>query len=203
MTKPRILFTGFEPFGGADYNPSWPVANAAATASGCASRLLPVTHSAVKELGELRPASLLVVAVGLSRASSSVAIETVAHRDGGGVPDNAGVSLTRVDTQRGPPLLRVGTLATQLVSSLAARTELDVFESEDAGRYICNALLYHLLEARGTGGPLAIFVHVPELGPDAARALGVALGEATQEALSQGRSSNPPRPSMPDRGSGC
>ncbi len=178
MTTPAIIFTGFEPFGGATYNPSWTVAEAAASATRATARLLPVTHAAVKEFARTRPASLAVIAVGRSGESAGVAIETTAYRDGGGVPDNDGVSRKRVDTRLGPPKLLVGALAKDLTSTLDERTPHNVFESEDAGRYICNALLYHLLEERGGGGPLAVFVHVPFMEPDAATELGVALGHA-------------------------
>jgi pyroglutamyl-peptidase len=38
--------------------------------------------------------------------------------------------------------------------------------SQDAGRYVCNALFWRALEASRRGGPMLIaFVHVPRLRP--------------------------------------
>ena len=183
IKKPSILFTGFEPFGGDSYNPSWAVAEAAAAQYGSRAVLLPVTYAGVREFALTRPANIAVVSFGLRANSPAVAIESVGSRIAGKAPDNDGVVVNGVLTQSGPPQLEVGPLALALSAALRAGCEYEIEDSNDAGGYVCNALLYHLLLARGTGGPLGAFIHVPNLEEAAATALGTAIGSAIAEVM--------------------
>jgi len=94
-----ILLTGFEPFGGESFNPSWPAvqqAAAALTAAGLPATAvkLPVVFGAAADA--LRRALAagnidLVLAVGQAVGRAVVSLERVAiNIDDARIPDNAG-----------------------------------------------------------------------------------------------------------------
>lgn len=184
--KPPIIITGFEPFGADPTNPSWAVARAAARVSRARPVLLPVTYAKVEEFARSRPASVAVFAVGLRAMSPAVAVEHVGSRIAGRNPDNGGVVVDGPLIAGAPDAYRVGVVAEELSSALRATCELEVEDSTDAGGYVCNALLYHLLHARARGGPLGAFIHVPKLDNEPAQLLGQQLGNAINRLFPHG-----------------
>lgn len=183
--SPRVLLTGFEPFGGAPVNPSWQAVAAVAARAGrrggaegttaeitVVAERLPVVFGGLRE----RLAGLLrahrpdvVIAVGLAAGRERLTVEERAvNLTDARIPDGAGQQprgvLLRAD---GPAELR-STLGPAALLPAARAAGLDVAASGDAGRYVCNATLYHLLDlaAQLRPAPLVGFVHVPATGPD-------------------------------------
>lgn len=176
-----MLFTGFGPFGDHDRNASWDVARAARDAygPGADAQVVEVTYAEAARVGGQRLARRLVVAMGIA-PYPEVRVECVGRNRAEGEPD---VSGTRLST----PLDPAGPLARGLAAGLdgfadllAAACPIPVVRSEDAGSYVCNALLYHLLRTTDFGGPPAVFVHVPQVDAAAASEIGRAVALAAR-----------------------
>jgi len=174
-----VLLTGFEPFGGWPRNPS---ADAALTAAArlrgrgalALARVLPVELARAPDLlrslvAEHRPRA--VVCAGLHGRATVVRVERRAANEARfAIPDNAGRCAD------GEPLeLGAGDRAVEvdgLVACLAAGG-VPATGSDDAGRYLCNAVFFAAL---GLGLPAA-FLHLPPppgLRPDGATEHGAA-----------------------------
>jgi pyroglutamyl-peptidase len=110
-----------------------------------------------------------VIAVGQATGRARVDVELVAHNalDYKGEADNAGhVAAGEPLVADGPERLVVP-LDLEPVCDALAGGDLPIGVSRDAGRHLCNALLYELLH-RHPSLP-AFFVHVPLLPEQAAR----------------------------------
>lgn len=181
-----ILLTGFEPFGGADMNPSWEAVRLVPDCIGgyAIHRLcLPVEYGRAasilrEEIARLRPE--IVVSVGVANGRKAVCPELVAvNYRFASIPDNAGVS------HKGDPIAPGGSAAYMTTlpvhDMIASMTEsgIPAHLSLSAGAYICNDVYYVLLSAEAEFGHRGLFVHVP--GTDAvtvedmARALTICL----------------------------
>lgn len=159
-------------------NPSWAVAQAAAEVSRARPVLLPVTYAAVQEFAYSRPASVAVFSIGLRGDSPAVAVEHVGAQRAGLHADNDGIVIDGPLVTGTPSSYRVGVVAEELSTALRNTCDIEVEDSTNAGDYVCNALLYHLLHVRGRGGPLGSFIHVPKLDEEPARLLGTQIGRA-------------------------
>jgi pyrrolidone-carboxylate peptidase len=130
-------------------------------------RILPVAYDGhalrLKHLmDEVEPA--LVVGFGLDTAASGIKLETVAVNEADfDIPDNDGALLrnTRLDPKA--PARRMATYAADDISLALSAARIRAYTSTDAGRYLCNATLFHLLGlcAAKPQRPLCGFVHVP------------------------------------------
>lgn len=191
-----IIFTGFEPFGGHSYNPSWTAAQAAARAASHAlieatALLLPVTFEQARcspaallaEIPPTRPA--LLVHLGLAADRRAVCLERYAHNTRGPTADNAGLgSAARApyDTLEAEgPCARETLLPLDHLIALMGASEAEV--TRDPGAYVCNATYYAALGAvdarrAADGAADALFVHVPMLSEQDAARCGAALGAA-------------------------
>lgn len=100
---------------------------------------------------------------GVSQQARGFVIETRGRNACRPSPDAAGRSppRPRIDAE-GPTERPVNLPVARIVERLAA-LELPVATSDDAGGYLCNAVLYHslALAETGTGAALTGFVHVP------------------------------------------
>lgn len=155
----RILFTGFEPFGGEAVNPSWEAVRALPDA--VLKRVLPVEYEKSGEtlralIGELGPD--LVVCVGQAGGRSAVSIECCAlNRDHSEHPDSAGdIRLYRPIDPDGPAARFTELPVAQLVAAVRA-AGVPCAPSFHAGTYVCNHVYYRLLSLPVPG----LFVHVP------------------------------------------
>lgn len=186
MSKMRIVWTGFEPFGEHSYNPSWDVARAAdgACGEGVSSRAerLAVEFEAVEHwAGERFPSGerLLLVGFGLAEMRSMICLEGRARNVVGTRADEAGATVQGRDrlAASGPDEIRPALELEELRNSLAERLaetrtpfpEVEI--SDDAGTFVCNALYYQALKSC-SGEDDALFVHVPPLAPQQAGLLG-------------------------------
>lgn len=168
---PRLLLTGFAPFGGDAFNPSGALAQAlhgSWLGGGVLVQglTLPVSGpTAWRRLSAAlrRDRPRWVVALGVS-GRAELSIETTAwNEEDYRIPDNAGLQPQGQRLlERGPPHLRSG-LVSLLPEAVAAA--LPVRHSADPGRFVCNHLYYRLLHLTRRPGhsahQRAIFLHVP------------------------------------------
>ena len=175
INKKRILVTAFEPFGGEKINPTERILEQLPEEiGGCRIHklLLPVEfirgrEVAFAEYEKLRPSA--VIMLGQYGGADAIRVETAAVNlmhalapDGTPRPDNAGFAPVN------EPLIKDG--ADRLYSTFPAEEIVQAVTaagvkcvlSHDAGRYVCNALLYGML-AHNHGAVPTGFLHVPYL----------------------------------------
>ena len=181
-----ILLTGFEPFGGAETNPSWEAVSQVSDRIGghIVHRLrLPVEYGRAasllrEEIARLRPE--IVISVGVANGRKAVTPELVAiNYRFASIPDNAGVS------HQGDPIVPDGPAACMTTlpvhDMIAAINEAGIpaHLSLSAGAYVCNDVYYALLSCEKEFGHKGLFVHVPGTEAvsveDMARALEICL----------------------------
>lgn len=185
----RLLLTGYEPFGGEPVNPSAQLVEALEAAppepDGFELRavVLPAARDALggllqEALDAWRPDAL--IAVGQATGRARVEVELVARNllDYKGEADNSGhVAAGEPVVPGGPDELRVPLDVEPICLALAAEN-LPIRVSRDAGRHLCNALLYELLHHHASLP--ALFVHVPLL-PEQAERRGLAEASLSAE----------------------
>lgn len=167
-----VLVTGFEPFDGAEVNPSQEIARnlngTVITGHTVVGALLPcVFGAALPELQRLlrmhRPT--LVIGVGQAGGRAAITPERVAiNVDDARIPDNAGAQPVDRPVVRGGPAAYFSTLPVKaIVASLrAAGVPSEV--SQTAGTFVCNHVFYGLMHAlRRRKGVRGGFIHVPFL----------------------------------------
>lgn len=165
----RILLTGFEPFDGAASNSSWDAVELVAERwSGDAEltiECLPVTFagagSAITELIE-RHKPDLVICVGLANGRAAVTPERIAiNVEDARIPDNDGDQpADRAIEPHGPAAYWSG-LQVTAISAAIAEAGIPSAVSDSAGTYVCNSLMYRLMDAVAGTPTTAGFIHVP------------------------------------------
>jgi pyroglutamyl-peptidase len=184
-----ILVTGFEPFGQLQVNPSALIVEhlARTSAQGTVCEVLDTEFvAAERRIRELirRHQPETVVCLGVAASASEIRLERqAANLDDARLPDNAGYQ------PAGTPIVADGspTLSATLPLDrmLAAVSELGIraVVSDDAGRYVCNHVMYAALDeiARAGLSTRCGFIHVPlctgignQDDPDAAPTLALA-----------------------------
>ena len=172
-SRSTILLTGFGPFPGVPVNASGPLAEAIARRAATRFRsrrivtaVLPTEwQAAPRRLAELyrKETPALVLHFGVSGRARDLVIETRAHNRCGPSPDANGVRpKTTCIAGNGPARLDVGLPVESIVDRLHAMG-IPASRSNDAGSYLCNAVLYHSLRlASAMDAPAAVgFVHIP------------------------------------------
>ena len=172
---PRVLLTGFDPFGGATVNPSWEAVRSlhGRTVAGhriVGAQLPTVFGSSVQALRELlrghRPA--LVLCTGQAGGRPGLSLERVAiNVNDARIADNRGVQ--PIDTPvvgDGPAAYFTSLPIKAMLKALeAASIRADV--SQTAGTFVCNHVFYGLMHELATEPALAGvrggLVHVPWL----------------------------------------
>ena len=167
-----VLLTGFAGYGGRSLNPAEEVAKAlaGATVAGEAveSRLLPVDYRELRPrieaaVAEVRPRAVL--SLGLWPGEPVVRLERVAVNCADfEIADNKGL-LTREAVQEGGPAARLSTLPLRAVQQRLLDAGIPCRLSGSAGTFLCNALMYHTLDACAgrEPAPPAGFLHLPYL----------------------------------------
>ncbi len=179
MTKPpRILLTGFTPFGNEDINPSW---EAVRELDGkhigghlVVSRLLSTAFAdSQRELSlmvdEVRPAILL--GVGQAGGRSRLSLERVAiNVQDARIPDNAGEQPIDEAVVAGGPAAYFSTLPVKAMLKALLAQGLPAELSNTAGTFVCNHVAYLMLHLAAAHRDLrAGFIHIPYLPSQAAR----------------------------------
>lgn len=179
MSKtPRILLTGFTPFGNEDINPSW---EAVRELHGrhigghqVVARLLStVFDESRRELeqavGEVDPAIML--GVGQAGGRNRLSIERVAiNVQDARLPDNAGAQPIDEAVIAGAPAAYFSSLPIKAMLAALLAEGLPAEISNTAGTYVCNHVAYLMLHlAAQHPGVRAGFIHIPYLPMQAAR----------------------------------
>lgn len=164
----RILFSGFEPFGGMADNPSWEAVRRLPArlreAEICRMRLPVVFGQAgealLAEARRLRPAFIIMAGVAQGRQAVTPEKLAINYQDAR-IPDNAGQSpkAQQIDPA-GPDGIMTRLPVEAMVDTLAA-AGLPGKLSLSAGAYVCNDLYYRVLRQEVTLGYRCVFIHVP------------------------------------------
>lgn len=180
-----ILLTGFEPFGGGGFNPSWPAVQQAADSlrgTGLTVRavLLPVEFGvsaavladAITDANESAgPGGLqLVLAVGQAGGTAALSLERIAiNMDDARIPDNAGRSPVDEPVIEGGPAAYFCTLPVKACLQALADSGIPATVSQSAGTFVCNHVFYAAMHRlAGLPGARGGFLHVPDAPEQAA-----------------------------------
>lgn len=167
-----ILVVGFGPFPRVPRNPSGVLALRIAASRrfplrDCTARalVLPTAYGAIETVlrpfvREERPDAILLIGVAARRRA--LCVETRAlNRASRLFPDASGsVGQTLALAPERPLVLRSRAPVQDLVQRLRA-AGLAARASIDAGRYLCNAAYFAMLDEAGPDGPPVVFIHVP------------------------------------------
>lgn len=172
---PRVLLTGFDPFGGDALNPSWLIAQALHGKRIAGHRIvaaqLPTEFGAsLQRLRALmaahRPA--LVVCLGLAATRAGLSLERIAiNVDDARIADNAGAQPIDTPVVAGAPAAYFSTLPIKAMQQAIQAAGVPAEISQTAGTFVCNHVFYGLMHILATqpahrhtrGG----FIHVPWL----------------------------------------
>ena len=178
MTDPRILLTGFEPFGGESVNPSWLVAQHLAGVHMAGAHLQAVqlpcvfglsAQLLVQALAQHQPD--VVLALGLAQGREGISIERVAiNVDDARIPDNAGQQPIDTPVVPGGPAAYFSTLPIKRLAQGLQQAGHPVNISQTAGTFVCNHVFYALQHQLQGQRVMSGFVHLPALPEQAARA---------------------------------
>ena len=172
MTEnPRILLTGFEPYGGLPSNPAAETVHAldGETIAGfrLVGRALPVSLERIEAtlanaIDETRPSALLCL--GLCPGEAAIRLERVGlNLADFALADNAGATWSDRPLIDGGVAARVSSLPLRAIERALLDAGTPARISETAGTYLCNACLYlalALLEKRCHDIPCG-FIHLP------------------------------------------
>lgn len=182
-TQPRILLTGFDPFGGETINPSWEAVRAlhGRRVGGhlVVARQLPTEFATSLRLlkaamRELKPA--IVLGVGQAGGRTQLSLERVAiNLQDARIPDNAGAQPIDEPVIAGAPAAYFSTLPLKTMLAALRDAGLPADISHSAGTYVCNHIAYAMLHlAAARRGVRAGFIHIPYLPAQAAHLRGAA-----------------------------
>lgn len=171
--RPTILLTGFGPFPGIPKNATQTLVPRLVKAArplfpthDIVGEILPTEWAAAPErLGRLleRVEAVLVLHFGVSQDVQGFQLELISRNLRTALQDGAGeLPASERVIETGPELL-AATLPAERIAARLLGLGYPCSTSDNAGSYLCNALLYHsLAAARGRPVPhLAGFVHVP------------------------------------------
>jgi pyroglutamyl-peptidase len=180
MASRRALLTGFEPYGGRGTNPAYEVMRAldGREIAGVAvvGRALPVSYQALRErivslLDEVDPVAVL--SLGLWPGEPMIRLERMAANVADfEIADNDGRMVTDGEVVAGGALGVAATLPLREIEKALLGGGIPVRISGTAGSFLCNACLYHFLDASASRvqgpavGPLRPacgFMHLPYL----------------------------------------
>ncbi len=189
MPPPRILLTGFEPFGGDSVNPSWLVAQAlhGQRIDGATVHALQLPcvfgHALVVLQDALRhQRPQLVLALGLAAGRAELSVERVAiNVDDARIADNAGAQPIDQPVVARAPAAYFSNLPIKAMVHEMEAAGVPAAISQTAGTFVCNHVFYglmHLLRRRR--GVRGGFMHVPLLPAQASTARMPGLDLAAQ-----------------------
>jgi pyroglutamyl-peptidase len=175
--RPRILVTGFGPFPGQPFNASAALVSAlaedgavAALPARIATHILPTDWRQAPALAarlaeQFQPDAIMHF--GISSKVRHFEIETRAFNAAHRLPDCAGGLPGGYHVLRGAPPVLDATLPADLLIRRLRLAGVPASLSKDAGRYLCNATLYHSLAWKSRPGarPRVGFIHMPSLTP--------------------------------------
>lgn len=163
-----ILLTGFEPFNGADVNPSWEaVSRVPEVVAGQAVHKLrlPVVYGTAadllrREIDRLRPEIVLCCGVAQTRTAVTPELVAINYRCAR-IPDSAGRLCSGEPIDPAAPAAYMTRLPIHALIDAVAATGIPCTLSLSAGAYVCNDVYFALLSAEAEYGHRGMFVHVP------------------------------------------
>lgn len=170
VSAKTVLITGFMPFGGEKINPSWQAVNQLPDTIGDAKiikKQLPVSFKgSVDKLDSLikQYNPDVIINVGEAGGRTGVSLERVAiNVDDARIPDNDNYQPSNVKISKGGKNAYFTKLPIFQIEKNIKAQGIPVYISNSAGTYVCNHVMYHLLELLNKeylnkkGG----FIHVP------------------------------------------
>ncbi len=162
-----ILLTAFEAFGGDKINPTALILDRFPEEIGglpVRKVLLPVEFIRVQEIAfseydACRPAA--VIMLGQAGGRRAISLEgTGRNLMNARIPDNAGYEPKGIPVAEGGPETLQASLPIEEILEAIRSHEIACERSDDAGGYVCNALLYGMLHHNKGAVPTG-FIHVP------------------------------------------
>jgi len=193
-TPPRILVTGFEPFGGQALNPSLEVARALdgqviAGADVIGLELPCVFDQALVQLRAslVQHQPSVVLALGQAEGRCDISFERVAiNVNDARIPDNVGGQPVDTPVMPGQASAFFSSLPIKrLVAGLRA-AGIPASVSSSAGTFVCNHVFYGLQQALEGQGVRSGFIHLPLLPGQAAAWKGPSMPSMALELQVQG-----------------
>ena len=175
----KILLTAFDPFGGEPVNPAWEAVQRLREPAGAELRRLQVP-TVFGESGDLVCAVMererpdLVLCVGQAAGRPAITPERVAiNLMDASIPDNVGAQPAEQAVIPGGPAAYFSSLPVKALAEAIRGAGVPAAVSNSAGTFVCNQLLYRVLDAieHRYPGMRGGFVHVPCL-PEQALRLG-------------------------------
>ena len=168
MEPKTLLITGFMPFGGEPRSPSWEAVNALPDQIGewkLRKLLLPVEFQNAARLAIENAEAChadAVLSVGLAAGRMAVTPELVGVnvRDAS-IADNAGQKFNGEPIRPDGPAAYFSTLPVRDMTKAILGAGIPAMLSYTAGAYVCNDLLYTLLDHFSGTETRAAFVHIP------------------------------------------
>lgn len=163
-----LLITGFEPFGGENINPSWEAVSRLPSGIGeyeLHKLLVPVVFGeaaklVINEAEKLKPD--VILCIGQAGGRDSITPELVAiNLRHAKIPDNAGNQPEDEPIIVGGENALFSTLPVRKMAEALNATGISSKLSYSAGAYVCNDLLYTLLDFYKNSETGVAFIHVP------------------------------------------
>ena len=166
----KLLITGFEPFGGAEENPSWLAVQALPDRVGgfeVYKLQLPTVFAAAAQMllekaEEICPDAIISVGVAVGRDAVTPERIAVNIRDAR-IPDNAGNQPRGEFVAADGPAAYFATLPVEAMAQAIRDSEIPAIVSNSAGAYVCNDVMYSVLHRYANTKVKAGFIHVPQL----------------------------------------
>lgn len=167
---PRLLITGFDPFGGAQVNPAWRAVEALPDTVGdftlCKLEIPTVFGEAARRVLEkaeaFRPQVILCVGQAGGRAAVTPERIAVNIRDAR-IPDNAGNQPKGEFVAAEGPAAYFATVPVEKMAEAIQAAGVPGTVSNSAGAFVCNDTLYLLLHRYHATDVKVGFIHVPYL----------------------------------------
>ncbi len=170
MKKVKTLITGFEPFDGAEINPSWMAAKALPERMpdfNIIAVLLPVEFNKSFEILEKAIAEHepdLVICTGLASNRSEICVERVAiNIDDANIPDNSGNQPADQIIDYAAANAYFSNLPLKEIIRKVGEAGIKARISDSAGTFVCNHLMFRLMNLIYCSRPSLMggFIHVP------------------------------------------
>ena len=166
----KLLITGFDPFGGADRNPSREAVMALPDVIGDYTLFkleIPTVfglaaETVLRAAADLRPDAILCVGQAGGRANITPEVVAINLRDAS-IPDNRGNQPRDIPVVENAPAAYFSTLPVRHMVEAVKAAGVPCALSYSAGVFVCNDLLYTLLHHYDGTDTRVGFVHIPYL----------------------------------------
>ena len=166
----KLLITGFDPFGGADRNPSREAVMALPDVIGDSTIIkleIPTVfglaaETVLRAATDLRPDAILCVGQAGGRAAITPEVVAINLRDAS-IPDNLGNQPRNTPVAENAPAAYFSTLPVRAMAEAVKAVGVPCSLSYSAGVFVCNDLLYTLLHHYDGTDVRVGFIHIPYL----------------------------------------